>query len=83
MERHLICILNLFSFNLYPNVGREDAQTKFETVDLLCIICGEVLKALCGVSPPHLFLYLFRNKLETNKGSVGFITGEAKVYYNY
>ena len=59
IEHHLFCILNLFSFNLYPKVGREDAQTEFGTVDLLCIICGEGFESLCGLSSPHLFLYLF------------------------
>ena len=39
IERHLFYILNLFNFNLYLNVEREDAQTEFGTVDPLCIIC--------------------------------------------
>jgi hypothetical protein len=43
-------------------VGREDAQAKFGTVDLLCIICGG---SLCGVSPLHLFLYQFIQLKET------------------
>ena len=82
IECHLICILNLFSFNLYPNVGREDAQAEFGTVDLLCIICGGGFESLCGLSPPHLSVYLFiqtrRNKVETNKGSASLNTGMPK-----
>jgi len=38
-------------------------------------------------SPPHLFLYLFylinKNKKRTNKGSVGWNTGEPKSFYYY
>ena len=51
IEHHLFCILNLFSFNIYPNVGREGAQTKFGIVDLLCLICGGGFECLCGSSP--------------------------------
>jgi hypothetical protein len=48
-------------------VGREDAQTKFGTVDLLCFICGVGFECLCGSSLPHLFLYLFI-QTKRNKG---------------
>jgi len=48
----------LFTFNLYLDVGSEDAETEFGTIDLLCIISREVLNALCGFPPPQLFLYL-------------------------
>ena len=49
-------------------VGREDAQTMSKLLICCASFVGEVLKALCRSSPPHLFLYLFiqtkRNKVE-------------------
>ena len=89
IEHHLFCILNLFSFNLYPKVGREDAQTEFGIVDLLCIICREVLKACVDRLPTLILVPTYstkRNKMKTNKGSSSWNTGEPKFinyYYHY
>ena len=70
MERHfLVCIFNLFNFCLYLNIGSEDAQTKFEIVDLLCII----LRNACVDRLPHTCfctcLILFGGKEDTKKTS--------------
>jgi len=72
IKRHLFYILNLFNFNLYLNVGREDAQTGFGSVDLLCIICGGGFESLCGLSP-HTYscTCLFNQKKQKSKDKQG------------
>jgi hypothetical protein len=51
----LILVIKIFVFKL-KIVGREDAQTEFGTVDLLCIICGGGLKAYVDCLP-HTYSY--------------------------
>ena len=87
MECHFdLYVFNLFSFfNLYLNVGRDDAQTKFGTVDLLCTILREVLNA-CVDHLRHTcfytcFLFSKETKTKTSKGSSRLNNGEPKSYY--
>ena len=65
-------------------VGKEDAQTEFGTVDLLCIFSGGGFESLCRLSPPHLFLYLFiHQKKQKKQGFTSMNIEEPKSYYYY
>ena len=69
MEHHLYCILNLFSFNLYPKVEREDAQIEFRTIDLLCIICGGGFESFVRIISPTLILVLVYSNKKKQSGN--------------
>jgi hypothetical protein len=44
-------------------VGREDAQTEFETVDPLCIICGGDFESfMWSMSPTLILVPVYSNK---------------------
>jgi hypothetical protein len=68
-------------------VRREDAQTEFETVDPLCIICGGGFESFVwSISPTLIIVPIYsnkRNKVETNKGSASLISVEPKTLYYY
>ena len=69
MERHfdLYVLICLVLFNLYLNVGSEDGQTEFGTVNLLCIILGRFRMLVWIVSPHTCFCtcFLFGDKKYT------------------